>query len=411
MSRSGDPTMPSSVKSLDQSNPASIDALSVEILLEIFIRLPSLATLIRAALTCRAWRRAVASSPSFRRRFRGLHPAPFLGIFEDHRIDALPPFGSAHCRDRDMLAAIRGGDFFLTPLLEPGGYARDVPLRWRIQDCRGGYLLLLNLDAALLAIVNPLARMCPNFIVSPFPKNPEARHLTLDLHLLSSDEKPKSFRIVWLVYEKSRVQVVIFSSDTGEWCFHPWVEIAERAPPLGADKYWLRCGFQANGSLHWPFENDEHMLTLDTATMKFSVSEVPPYVKGLQHCYHAIGETKNGATCMVFCIELSIGVLKRRFDDNGVEGWVLSGMVHYEAEPQQQMNDDKLRVLVIEDGFAYLTSTEMVLSLCLETMKLKELFPRYFCSRHFHPYIMAWPPSLVGNYGSFAAVQDGFSNA
>ncbi|CAO2165457.1 unnamed protein product [Urochloa humidicola] len=70
--------------------PSTIHSLGEDLLLDIFLRLPSLAALVRAALTCRARRRAVANSPAFRRRFRGLHRAPLLGLFFE-----IPSFGQA----------------------------------------------------------------------------------------------------------------------------------------------------------------------------------------------------------------------------------------------------------------------------------------------------------------------------
>ena len=70
-----------------------------------------------------------------------------------------------------------------------------------------------------------------------------------------------------------------------------------------------------------------------------------------------------------------------------------------------------LFVLAIQDGYAYLLSTSSMphdpqtpcwfLSLCLETMRLEKLFRRTYDTAVL-PYIMAWPPSLVGNYRSFA---------
>ncbi|CAD6231022.1 unnamed protein product [Miscanthus lutarioriparius] len=155
MSRGIDPTELPAAKSPRLSGPTTIDSLDEDILLEIFLHLPSLATLLRAALTCRSWRRAVASSPAFRRRFRELHRAPLLGLVAEPQRDAVPAFAPAQHRDRDVLAAISGGDFgfALTALLDPQGYAPDVPLHWHIQDCRDGYLLLANWDAELLAAV------------------------------------------------------------------------------------------------------------------------------------------------------------------------------------------------------------------------------------------------------------------
>lgn len=103
-----------------------ISSLGEDVVLEIFLRLASLATLVRAALTCRAWRRAVASSADFRRRFRTLHPAPpLVGIFIDsindgdelYRPPCVPSFIPGGFRDWDLAGAVRGGDFFLSSLL------------------------------------------------------------------------------------------------------------------------------------------------------------------------------------------------------------------------------------------------------------------------------------------------------
>lgn len=75
-------------------------------------------------------------------------------------------------------------------------------------------------------------------------------------------------------------------------------------------------------------------------------------------------------------------MLKDRVGDDGVKRWILVAMVHYEAE---SANDNRLQVVAVEGGFAYLITTEMVLSLCIETMELEKLFPRTFYARHFHP--------------------------
>ncbi|TVU01029.1 hypothetical protein EJB05_53548, partial [Eragrostis curvula] len=75
------PTRPPPAKRQNKPSTTTVHSLGEDLLLAIFLQLPSLATLVRAALTCRPWRHAVASSPAFRRRFRALHPPPFLGLF------------------------------------------------------------------------------------------------------------------------------------------------------------------------------------------------------------------------------------------------------------------------------------------------------------------------------------------
>ncbi|KAF8670856.1 hypothetical protein HU200_050120 [Digitaria exilis] len=118
-----------------------ISSLGDDLLLEIFLRLPSLTTLVRATCTCPAWRRAVASSPDFRRRFRALHPPLLLGFFfiacESSPTRDVPDFSAfvpARTRDRDQAAAIRGGDFFFISLLG----RLDEPPCWDIMDVSRG---------------------------------------------------------------------------------------------------------------------------------------------------------------------------------------------------------------------------------------------------------------------------------
>ncbi|KAL6615528.1 hypothetical protein ACP70R_037798 [Stipagrostis hirtigluma subsp. patula] len=134
-------------------------SLGEDLLLEVFLRLPSLATLVRAALACRPWRRAVASSPDFRRRFLTLHPAPLLGHFFETpdpsqipNVPAFAAFSPTRPRDRDD----GGGDFFLTSLQVDAGQSPC----WDIVDCRRGNVLLMNWDDGLLVVMNPLTQRC-----------------------------------------------------------------------------------------------------------------------------------------------------------------------------------------------------------------------------------------------------------
>lgn len=183
---------------------------------------------------------------------------------------------------------------------------------------------------------------------------------------------------------------------------------AERVLPHDADEYWLHSGLQSNGMLYWPFKNLEHMLKLDTETMEFSVLKLPPYLE--QGYSFAVGETMDGTLWIVYCSGWSIDVLMYGVDDHGVERWIFAGMIQYDAVADLTANNDTLHVVTIKDGFVYLATSDMVLLLCLDTMELEKQFPRSFRAHHFHPYVMAWPP-LVGNYGCFASIQDGTTDA
>ncbi|KAK1695726.1 hypothetical protein QYE76_012423 [Lolium multiflorum] len=73
------PPPPPLKKKSPPATPTTISDLGDDLLREVFLHLPSLPSLVRAALTCPAFLRAVRSSPAFRRRFRELHPPPLLG--------------------------------------------------------------------------------------------------------------------------------------------------------------------------------------------------------------------------------------------------------------------------------------------------------------------------------------------
>ena len=146
------------VSPCDEGGGASpIHKLGNDLLLEIFLRLPSLATLVCAAFTCRAWRYAVASCPAFHRRFRAIHPAPLLGLFLDapgpvqaSNAPAFPTFVPSGSRDMDLCAAVRGGDFFLTCIED----LPDEAPSWEMADCCHGCVLLMNWDFSSLVVFN-----------------------------------------------------------------------------------------------------------------------------------------------------------------------------------------------------------------------------------------------------------------
>ncbi|TVU34460.1 hypothetical protein EJB05_16293, partial [Eragrostis curvula] len=287
-----------------------ISSLGDDLVREIFLRLPSL---VRHACTCPAWRRVVASSPAFRRRF----PAPLLGLFADNEYSGhfrLPAFAPADDSrsDADVLAALRGGDFGLAALDAQERDAGEVePRRWLVADCRDGYLLLVNWDAAVLAAVNPISPRRLSYIPLPYVKH---REDITDGHRGYVKDSRASATCTG---SPPPTTIPCRSGSSGSismnlGCGRP----SSRRPPGtgGFSPGWRSLGCrrrrtsgcnQANGVLCWRIGNEESLLILDTKTMSFSVWELSGLgLLALDNWQHGslgvvVGEAKNGDLCIV----------------------------------------------------------------------------------------------------------------
>ncbi|KAL6653214.1 hypothetical protein ACP70R_012139 [Stipagrostis hirtigluma subsp. patula] len=397
-----------------RSSPVS--SLSDDLLLEIFLRLPCLATLVRAACACRAWRRAVASSPRFRRRFCALHPMPLLGAFVSApRLyspgPALSDFVPAPAlRGQPQLAAaVRNGDFSLASLalLNLDGHA------WSVLTCERGFLLLIRGYDSSLAVVNPLTRRCERLLLprrfakatlaDSFWANIGDPLTLLYLRLLVSEDDPVSYRVLVLSHNarRARVRAAIFSSATGEWSSLPsrQLSVPER---LGAQS------MQAEGIQYWVTGNSKYLVSLDTTTMEFTVGELP-HNGDQPDASFCVGETRDGKTCMVKIHRFDIGVF---MPTSSRDGWFLDKIANIEPEFQSFLLDELdqdvehfvcARVLLVWGGYAYLEikrySNPQGSPYELFSMGYNNNAPVFpaFC-----PYVMQWPPSVVGNYGQFA---------
>ncbi|KAF7025374.1 hypothetical protein CFC21_037559 [Triticum aestivum] len=241
--------------------PTTICGLGDDLLCEVFLRLPSLPSLVRAALTCPAFLRAVRSSPSFRRRFRDLHPAPLLGVFLDIYDSAMPAFvPNRHWSDPDHTAAVRGADVFLTrvPDVEDEGSddpdhaaavrGADVSLTrvhedeseggdgdgdeesefeggykspgWSMTSCRDGYVVLVSRSTKRAAVYDPLTRRLHLLRAPPVETREDAEP---EFVVVTPEEDPRSFRVVCISKEMRAAQVAVFSPGSMEWQIFPKV--------------------------------------------------------------------------------------------------------------------------------------------------------------------------------------------
>ncbi|KAF8712776.1 hypothetical protein HU200_028547 [Digitaria exilis] len=307
-----------------------ISSLCDDLLLQIFLHLPSAATLVRAACACPAWRRGMASSPDFRRRFRSLHPSPLLGLFTSDASSSIVAAGSPttfvptlpHDGDDDLAAAaVHGGDLSLTSLPAGG---------WRVisNSCRLGNLLLHNREVQSLAVINPMSRQPTSEC--------EGGRRVLDLasrkntlgggHFIgavlssqdsSSSSSPSSRRVMLVDHAGSKMKATIYSMDTWEVssaaAVTPWVDVP--ALPDRVDGHAPHgVAVELNGSVYYVLENYGHIVSIDTTTMEFAVIELPECVsrKSL-----GVGETKDGTTCLVYSDGRDVGVLMHTREEDG----------------------------------------------------------------------------------------------
>ncbi|XP_047052106.1 uncharacterized protein LOC124657632 [Lolium rigidum] len=341
-----------------------------DLLLEIFLHLPSLPSLVRAALACPTFLHAVRSSPVFRCRFQALHPPQLLGFFHEPCRPSIPPFFPLRGRsDPDHTAVIRGADFFLTRLTEDSAHE---PHGWDIQSCHRGYVVLVNLSTDQIAAYNPL---------------------TQALHDVGV------YRAVCVEHMKRPTCIAVFSSATMEWTPAPQPEF-DAEFDAGRLESVFDAGRQVNGFVYWKHLCEDYALTLNTTTLQISRLDLLVGDKGSK--LSALGHTKDGELCMV-CADDSDANIGRLFvwfwraDDDGVEKWTLKNA--FKLSTLVDEYDTTVHVEAVIDGFVYLSTKylercESLLSLCLETEELDILIYDTY-QKPAHHYIMGWPLSLV----------------
>ncbi|XP_047048835.1 uncharacterized protein LOC124653811 isoform X2 [Lolium rigidum] len=413
--------------------PTTITDIGDDLLREIFLRLPSLPSLVRAALACPTFLHAVRSSPAFRRRFQAKHPPQLLGFFTHPRGNEVPTFSPLRSRsDPDLTAAVRGADFLLTRLPED---SCSPSLGWEIARCHSGYLVLANSTTDQIAAYNPLTqaldlfRQPPDQIAAFFPQPPEqvlvslkGRSFFTEFHIVVSEEDQGMFRMVSVQHRNTQGQlqacIAVCSSATREWNVSPWVDTPTPLQPEDdqpdeddGEEMLYYAGIQSNGFVYWKHTSQAYVLVLNTATLQFSRVDLPLFLGEEESPkLFSFGHTKDGKLCMVAAndSDTTIGVLIVSFwaaGKDGVEKWLLQDMyplsTFLDATKSSTEDHATLEIEGVIDGFVYMSNkydvhTQSLLSFCLETGKLNKLFDDTYVTPA-HPYIMAWPPSLICN--------------
>uniref|UniRef100_A0ACD5X6J7 Uncharacterized protein n=2 Tax=Avena sativa TaxID=4498 RepID=A0ACD5X6J7_AVESA len=383
--------------------PTAVTGLGDDLLREIFLRLPDLPSLVRAAFACRAFRRAVRSSPAFRRSFRALHAPPLLALFLEPNFEVVPVFPCSWRRsDPDLVAA----DFFDIRLSRHGDADATG---WEIHSknpSNDGYFILDKVGAAGIkrrAAYNPLTQALDVFLYQP------EVDIDLQFYTLSSENGHGPSRVVCVRHHRRRGErVTVFSSDTMEWKFFP-----NNTPPLREPGF--TTGTVMRGLIWWQNLMYDQIVVLHTSTFHFSLIDVPtPLMTEWDESTYKLGETNDEKLCIVDIKDNTLVsfLLTAGDDDSVVERWVLykefplDPIVNNTTGCSMEEDDCQVRVQLVAviDGFIYLSifyckdaqSSELYLSLCLETSEMSELFKdTYRYNQEVHPYVMPWPPSLL----------------
>ncbi|KAF6992516.1 hypothetical protein CFC21_009501 [Triticum aestivum] len=378
-----------------ETSPAvtTLDSLKDDSIEAILLRLPSPASLARAALASRRWR-GIASSPRFLRRFRELHPwSPVLGLFVTHAdLDQLPVFypAAAVRSDPDLAAAARGGDFLLTRL------AHDPA--WRLRDFHNGRLLLCRGDS--LSVYNPVS-ISHRHVAVPRPPNealPEPEYISdclldLDGHVDGEGGAPCCFRVVTVQRERDgqRMRTMEYGScPAAGWRIHPWVDVdgIDIGVDVPAKRMRRPMHSAAAGLIFWRYDLNSSLL-LDTSTMVFSIVPLPaPHPR-----VYAIADTDAGACCLLNIVGatmLQVWVLKKKGGGGG-RAW--------ELEKKSQIGElaslnRSFDVHMVCAGLAivYCASSKYShIVIDLKDLSLKDKFRCHRCMAF--PFQMPWPPA------------------
>lgn len=122
--------------------------------------------------------------------------------------------------------------------------------------------------------------------------------------------------------KKSQVRFAVFSSATGKWQILPVSEpLLSLLAELESGDLFHR-GIQVNGFVCWSHISEASMVLLDTATLQFSITDLPHGLSGQPDLYMP-GNTKDGKLCIVSALDFTLCLWFRTSDADGVDRWVL----------------------------------------------------------------------------------------
>uniref|UniRef100_A0A0D9XBH4 F-box domain-containing protein n=1 Tax=Leersia perrieri TaxID=77586 RepID=A0A0D9XBH4_9ORYZ len=344
----------------------AIVAVGEELLHEILLRLPNMASLLNAALACKHWRRA-ASDPAILRRFL----PPLVGFILTDRGGMPVPH---HCPNLLFVRATARKPNLESATADCDIFFQDLPDNdeWRLRGSDGGRLLLSRgRDSLHLAVYDPFARTSVFFRAS--------QSFRCSFHrvryAIVADDADASFRVVGFL--EDGMSAAVFSSGTGKWSLFDFDTMDD-----WCYRYFESDGMHAGRFVYWRSNTKNvksvpRILLLDLTTMEWTVT-MAPFAAGESYCVADMAE--HGGLCLLSSQEQNLELWVRS-SSNG--GWLRKKKVSLldqfaclkKLRREEWMK--RVRVLAAKAGYVYMEfwsirkPNSYLLVLNLNTMKLE----------------------------------------
>lgn len=372
----------------------------------ILLRLDSPVCLVRAASTCKRWRRIIADS-GFLRHFRSLQAPTVAGdYYNDFPLHALalgPKTSGCPFFAPSSSAAIDIRYFSLDFLPD-----RNFSRVWTVQDSRGSLLLLNRFAAAddpagfpYLIVCEPLTRRYRRI---PPPANFNAGCQFFGYHLLDGDEDQaggrvgmSNFRVLCELYRDGTAHAAVFNFNAGsDW--HSWRETAidHIAPRFELMRFLGRAG----GSFYWYVQGNT-VIVLDGGTAEFSSFALPPDIESWDlHMWSynfCVTGGRDGKPRIFSVVNDNLKVFARV---HGSDDWALEKRIEL-SEATRVLPGYKpsffgqpLNVCTTGVGSVVLSPREQwwLFSVDLETMVVQQRAAEHMGTAY--PCELPWPPAL-----------------